>query len=183
MGFNSGFKGLREESYETWGCIVWYPYMMITLRSITSQKTVVLIYVVLQNRYWWTGLSMEVLAQEAIRGCIPCLPWLLQCVFSTCEPQCCHCCNDSHQEHNTEQRHHHCCELAHSDPTQQWIVAPPLLWVGTFRSNTTVNSGSIITVSWHIQIQHNSEQWHHHYCEHLHPTQQWIMTPPPFPKI
>jgi hypothetical protein len=27
-----------------------------------------------------------------------------------------------------------------------------------------VNSGTTVTVSWRIQIQHNSEQWHHLYC-------------------
>jgi hypothetical protein len=48
--------------------------------------------------------------------------------------------------------------LAHSDPAQQWKVAPPLLCVGTFRSNTTVKSGTTITVSWHFQIQHNHEK-------------------------
>ena len=170
----------REESYETWSCIVWYPCIVITLCSVTSQKSLISIYVLLQNSYWWTGCSMEILAQEAIHGRIPCLPWLLQCICSTCEPQCGHCCNDGHQEHNTEQWHHHCCEFAHSDPTQQWTVVPPLLWVGTFISNTTVNSSTTFIVSWHIHIQHNSEQWHRHYYElaHLYPTQQWTVAPP-----
>jgi hypothetical protein len=40
--------------------------------------------------------------------------------------------------------------------------------------NTTLSNGTTIIVSWHIQIQHNSEQWHHRYCElaHSDPTQQ-----------
>ena len=83
-------------------------------------------------------------------------------------------------QHNSEQWHHHYCELAHSNKKQHWTVAPPLLWVGTFRSKTTLNSGTTIIVSWHIQIQHNSEQWHHHYCElaHSNKKQHWAMAPP-----
>jgi hypothetical protein len=40
--------------------------------------------------------------------------------------------------------------------------------------NTTLCNGTTIIVSWHIQIHHNSEQWHHRYCElaHSYPTKQ-----------
>ena len=69
----------------------------------------------------------------------------------------------------------------------------------TASRNTTLSNGTTITVSWHTQIQHNTEHmallllwvgtlrsnttlniWHYYYCELVHsdPTQRWAMAPP-----